>query len=81
MATSSPVSPGPSFRFLAFDTSGPTARVALVDGEGRIVFATEQVSDRHSGTLLPMCHDLISRAGLTVADLAHSEPPGLGWSS
>ncbi|HEY0712679.1 MAG TPA: tRNA (adenosine(37)-N6)-threonylcarbamoyltransferase complex dimerization subunit type 1 TsaB, partial [Polyangia bacterium] len=60
----------PPAPFLAFDTSGPTARVALVSPAGDILHAAEKVSDRHSGTLLPLCHDLIQKAGLTVAGLS-----------
>ncbi|HEY0707188.1 MAG TPA: tRNA (adenosine(37)-N6)-threonylcarbamoyltransferase complex dimerization subunit type 1 TsaB [Polyangia bacterium] len=56
--------------FLAFDTSGPTARVAIVDDKGEVLHHAERVSDRHSGTLLPLCHELIGRAGLTVAGLS-----------
>jgi tRNA threonylcarbamoyladenosine biosynthesis protein TsaB len=72
-STTPPVAIPPSASlapFLAFDTSGPTARVALIDAAGEPIQADERVSDRHSGTLLPICHDLISRAGLTVAGLS-----------
>ncbi len=54
---------------LALDTSGPTARVAIVDNTGRSLAAGERVSDRHSTTLLPLCHELLTQVGIGVSGL------------
>jgi tRNA threonylcarbamoyladenosine biosynthesis protein TsaB len=63
-----PVTPaGPLW--LALDTSGSTARVALTDDQGNARVADERTSLRHSATLLPLCHELLGRAGITVADV------------
>jgi tRNA threonylcarbamoyladenosine biosynthesis protein TsaB len=55
---------------LAMDTSGPTARVALVSEGGELLVAGERSGPRHSATLLPLCHDLLSARGLGVSQLA-----------
>jgi tRNA threonylcarbamoyladenosine biosynthesis protein TsaB len=62
------VSPAPVV--LAIDTSGPIARAALVAGEGQVLAAGERSGPRHSATLLPLCHDLLSGRGLGVSELA-----------
>jgi tRNA threonylcarbamoyladenosine biosynthesis protein TsaB len=54
---------------LALDTSGPTARVALVDRDGKTLVGDERTSARHSDSLLPLCHELFSRVALTPAGL------------
>jgi tRNA threonylcarbamoyladenosine biosynthesis protein TsaB len=76
MTTGSPIaaSPPTSSRpaggpLLALDTSGPTARVALTDGHGRVLHGDERTSLRHSATLLPLCHDLFTRAGISAEGL------------
>jgi tRNA threonylcarbamoyladenosine biosynthesis protein TsaB len=75
MTTASPPAsaasaPAPAGGFLlALDTSGPTARIALTDGRGQPLHSDERTSLRHSATLLPLCHELLGRAGITVADL------------
>src|SRR4051794_27481357 len=68
MTTGSPTT-SPEPLLLALDTSGPTARVALADRTGRPLFSDERTSARHSATLLPVCHELFIRAGITVAEL------------
>jgi tRNA threonylcarbamoyladenosine biosynthesis protein TsaB len=60
----------PSAPVLAIESSGPSARVALVSADGQVVAAGERVGPRHSATLLPLCDDLLSSRGLTVASLA-----------
>jgi tRNA threonylcarbamoyladenosine biosynthesis protein TsaB len=55
--------------FLALDTSGPTARVALLDADGRVLAADQRTSPRHSTILLPLCHDLFQRTGVAVHSL------------
>jgi tRNA threonylcarbamoyladenosine biosynthesis protein TsaB len=67
--TESPPATPPASPFLALDTSGPTARVALLDADGRVLAADQRTSPRHSTILLPMCHDLFQRTGVTVAQL------------
>jgi tRNA threonylcarbamoyladenosine biosynthesis protein TsaB len=54
---------------LALDTSGPTARAALATADGTVLAAGERSGPRHSATLLPLCHDLLSAHGLAVAGL------------
>jgi tRNA threonylcarbamoyladenosine biosynthesis protein TsaB len=49
---------------LAIDTSGPVARAALVTAAGQALAAGERSGPRHSATLLPLCHDLLSARGL-----------------
>jgi tRNA threonylcarbamoyladenosine biosynthesis protein TsaB len=55
--------------WLALDTSGSTARVGLADAEGRPQVFDERTSLRHSATLLPLCHELFGRAGISAGDL------------
>lgn len=63
-----PAAPGAG-PVLALDTSGATARVGLFDEHARVLFADERTSQRHSATLLPLCHELLARAGVTVGGL------------
>ncbi len=55
---------------LALDTSGSTARVALVSPGGQVMASGERSGPRHSATLLPLCDQLLSRSGLAVSGLA-----------
>ena len=55
---------------LAMDTSGLTARVALVSPTGETLAAAARTGDRHSVYLLPLCHELLQTAGLKVSGLA-----------
>jgi tRNA threonylcarbamoyladenosine biosynthesis protein TsaB len=55
---------------LALDTSGPTARVAVVGADGRARAAAEKTVARHSSNLLRLCDDVMRSAGVTVAELA-----------
>ncbi len=55
---------------LAIDTSGATARAGLVSRDGQVLAAGERSGPRHSATLLPLCHDLLSARGLRVGQLA-----------
>jgi tRNA threonylcarbamoyladenosine biosynthesis protein TsaB len=54
---------------LAIDTSGPIARAALLARDGQVLAAEERGGPRHSATLLPLCHDLLSARSLKVSDL------------
>jgi tRNA threonylcarbamoyladenosine biosynthesis protein TsaB len=70
-----PDSPGPSpGPLLALDTSGSTARVALFRPEGADGLARlaggERTGQRHSAYLLPLCHDILTAAGVGAAGLA-----------
>ncbi|HLK89653.1 MAG TPA: tRNA (adenosine(37)-N6)-threonylcarbamoyltransferase complex dimerization subunit type 1 TsaB [Polyangia bacterium] len=56
--------------FLCLDTSTPTARVALLDAEVRILFSGEVTADRHAGHLLPLCAEALRAAGVTASGLA-----------
>jgi tRNA threonylcarbamoyladenosine biosynthesis protein TsaB len=55
---------------LAFDTSTPTARVALVDPGGQIVAGVERVAERHSTVLLPAIDECLRTAGVSAGALA-----------
>ena len=64
---------------LALDTSGPTARVALISPQGPLLGKGERTGERHSAYLLPLCHELLTAAGLTVdrlGGLACGRGPG-----
>lgn len=64
---------------MALDTSGPTARVALVSPQGVRLGGGERTGERHSAYLLPLCHELLEAAGLTVdrlGGLACGRGPG-----
>src|SRR3712207_3924047 len=61
-----PASQTPDAPLLALDTSGPTARVALVSPQGVSLGAGERTGERHSAYLLPLCHELLTAAGVTV---------------
>lgn len=54
---------------LALETSGPTARVALVDEAGRCLAEDQQTAARHGTVLLPLCDRLFRAAGVTPKDL------------
>jgi tRNA threonylcarbamoyladenosine biosynthesis protein TsaB len=60
--------------FLCLDTSTPTARVAILDGDGQspevIRFAAEATADRHAGHLLPLCAEALRAVGVAPAELA-----------
>jgi tRNA threonylcarbamoyladenosine biosynthesis protein TsaB len=55
---------------LALDTSGPTARVAIVARDGRLLATAERTAERHSHALLSLCDEALGAAGARVADLA-----------
>ncbi len=55
--------------FLCFDTSTPTARVAILDGEARVHFSGEFTADRHAGHLLPLCAEALRAADVAPAAL------------
>jgi tRNA threonylcarbamoyladenosine biosynthesis protein TsaB len=58
--------PGP---LLALDTSGPTARVALLSPTGAPLATAARTGERHSAYLLPLCDELLRGQGLTPAGL------------
>ena len=55
---------------LAFDTSTPCARVAVLSAEGDCLAAAEKVAARHSSNLLRLCDEVLRATGATVNDLA-----------
>jgi tRNA threonylcarbamoyl adenosine modification protein YeaZ len=55
---------------LAFDTSTPCARVAVLSPEGDRLAAAEKVAARHSSNLLSLCDEVMRATGVTVSDLA-----------
>lgn len=60
--------------FLCLDTSTPTARVAILDGDLQspegIRFAAEATAERHAGHLLPLCVEALRAVGVSPAALA-----------
>jgi tRNA threonylcarbamoyladenosine biosynthesis protein TsaB len=55
---------------LAFDTSTPCARVAMLSPEGDCLATAEKVAVRHSSNLLRLCDEVLHATGVTVSDLA-----------
>lgn len=64
----------PSRLLLAFDTSTPTARVALFGADGQCLALREKSAARHSANLLALCDEVLSARAdsgpLRVGDLA-----------
>ena len=60
--------------FLCLDTSTPTARVAILDGDAQspeaVRFAAEATAERHAGHLLPLCAEALRAVGVAPAALA-----------
>jgi len=56
--------------FLCLDTSTPTARVAVLDAGGAVLFAVEAIAERHSSQVLPLCAEALAAASLRPAELA-----------
>jgi tRNA threonylcarbamoyladenosine biosynthesis protein TsaB len=54
---------------LAFDTSTPTARVALISPAGECLALREKSATRHSANLLALCDELLREAVLGTDDL------------
>jgi tRNA threonylcarbamoyladenosine biosynthesis protein TsaB len=54
---------------LAFETSGPIARVALVDPAGVRLAGGQRAGERHSDSLLPLCDEVLSGARVTASAL------------
>jgi tRNA threonylcarbamoyladenosine biosynthesis protein TsaB len=54
---------------LALDASGPTASVALCEGDKLVALSYADCGLKHSVTLLPMAEELLNRAGWKIADL------------
>jgi tRNA threonylcarbamoyladenosine biosynthesis protein TsaB len=54
---------------LAFDTSTPTARVALISPAGECLVLREKTAARHSANLLALCDEILRAAALKVGEL------------
>jgi tRNA threonylcarbamoyladenosine biosynthesis protein TsaB len=54
---------------LAFDTSTPTARVAIVSPAGECLVLRERTAARHSANLLASCDEVLREVGVGVAGL------------
>jgi len=54
---------------LAFDTSTPTARVALISPTGECLVLREKTAARHSANLLALCDEILRAAALKVGEL------------
>lgn len=59
----------PSNLLLAFDTSTPTARVALFTAAGQCLGRREKTAARHSANLLALCDEVLREGGVRPADL------------
>jgi tRNA threonylcarbamoyladenosine biosynthesis protein TsaB len=55
---------------LALETSVPTARVAVIDPDGRPRARAEKTAVRHSSNLLRLCDEALRAAGVGVAELS-----------
>ena len=55
---------------LAFDTSTPCARVAVLSPEGDCLAQAEKAAARHSSNLLRLCDEVLRATGVTVPGLA-----------
>ena len=55
---------------LCLDTSTPTARVAILDGDGGVRYAAEATAERHSSHVLPLCAQALGAVSIAPADLA-----------
>ena len=56
--------------FLCLDTSTPTARVAILDGDGGVRHSAEATAERHSSHVLPLCAEALRAVSIAPADLA-----------
>jgi tRNA threonylcarbamoyladenosine biosynthesis protein TsaB len=56
--------------FLCLDTATPTARVAVLDGDGAVRFAAEATAERHSSHVLPLCAEALRAVSIAPAGLA-----------
>jgi tRNA threonylcarbamoyladenosine biosynthesis protein TsaB len=56
--------------FLCLDTSTPTARVAVLGGDGAVLFASQATAERHSGHVMALCAAALKAGGLAPAELA-----------
>ncbi len=56
--------------FLCLDTSTPTARVAILDGDCDELFSGEFTAERQGGHLLPLCAEALRAVGVAPAGLA-----------
>ena len=54
---------------LAFDTSTPCARVAVLSPAGDCLATAEKVAARHSSNLLRLCDEVLRATGVTVSGL------------
>jgi tRNA threonylcarbamoyladenosine biosynthesis protein TsaB len=55
---------------LAFDTSTPCARVAVLSPSGDCLAQAEKAAARHSSNLLRLCDEVLRATGVTVSGLA-----------
>ncbi|HEX3695376.1 MAG TPA: tRNA (adenosine(37)-N6)-threonylcarbamoyltransferase complex dimerization subunit type 1 TsaB [Polyangia bacterium] len=54
---------------LCLDSATPTARVAILDEDGRPLAAREATAARHSANLLRLCHETLTECGATPSTL------------
>ncbi|HVR63771.1 MAG TPA: tRNA (adenosine(37)-N6)-threonylcarbamoyltransferase complex dimerization subunit type 1 TsaB [Polyangia bacterium] len=66
-------------RALCLDSATSTARVAIIDGDGRSLAVRAATAARHSSNLLRLCHEVMGEGGaspLTLAAIACGAGPG-----
>src|SRR6266403_1205567 len=66
-------------RILCLDSATTTARVAVIDGDGRALAARAATAARHSSNLLRLCHEALGEGGatpLTLTAIACGAGPG-----
>jgi tRNA threonylcarbamoyladenosine biosynthesis protein TsaB len=64
---------------IAIESSGKTARVAMVAADGTVLCARSQTEDRHAPGLLGLCDEILTATGVPLKDLgalACGEGPG-----
>jgi tRNA threonylcarbamoyladenosine biosynthesis protein TsaB len=55
---------------LAIESSGKTARVAMLAADGTVLCERSQTEDRHAPGLLGLCDEILTETGVPLTDLA-----------
>ncbi len=51
---------------LAIETSVPTARVAVLSGDGQLLASASRTAERHSSNLLALCDEALTQSGFSL---------------
>ena len=72
--------------FLCLDTSTPTARVAILDGDGGVRHSAEATAERHSSHVLPLCAEALRAVSIapptspgSPAAVGRAASPACAW--